>query len=66
MNAMTMDTTSLSMWKLSATRAIELVAYPTDNSTIKKLVVNPIIVKRRHFLPEYRPILFYKCTEDQQ
>lgn len=46
------------MWKLSATKAIEFVTYPTTNSMTKKLVVRAIIESKRHFFPEYRPIFF--------
>ncbi|KAH1021155.1 hypothetical protein HUJ04_010705 [Dendroctonus ponderosae] len=38
-NATTKAATSLSMWKLSATKAIEFVIYPTTISTKKKNVV---------------------------
>jgi len=44
------------MWKLSATKAIEFVTYPTTNSMMKKLVVRAIMESKRHFFPEYRPI----------
>lgn len=54
---MTRASTSLSMWKLSATSAMELVMQPTTSSTRKKLAVMANMVRRRHFLPVYRPIL---------
>lgn len=55
-NAITNAATSLSIWKLSATNAIELVMYPTTISTKKKAVVSHNIDKSRHFLPVNRPI----------
>ena len=43
MKAIIRAITSLSMWKLSATRAMEFVRFPTTNSTTMKEVVKPII-----------------------
>ena len=57
MKAMIRAAMSDNMWKESATRAIELVRWPTTISTRKKLDVRKNIDTSRHFLPEYRPIL---------
>ncbi len=57
MNAMIKAAMSDNMWNESATRAIELVRWPTTISTRKKLDVRKNIDTSRHFFPEYRPIL---------
>merc|ERR1719188_342003 len=53
--AMTRAAISDNMWKLSATKAMELVRYPTMISTKKKTTVKLNMLTRRHFLPEYLP-----------
>ena len=62
--------TSLSMWKLSATRAMLLVRLPTMSSTSMKEAVMPSIPSNRGFDPHpvqlnvlgnfIPPILFFK------
>ena len=49
--------TSDNIWKESATRATELVIYPTTISTTKKVVVSVNMLIRRHLLPEYLPMV---------
>jgi hypothetical protein len=64
--ATTNAATSLSMWKLSATRAMELVTYPTTISTRKKKRVSQNIDTRRHFFPVKRPITLFSLQQKKE